>query len=122
MKKKPGIGLLILTTILILTSGKTEKQSGSNLFSDFPGEINHDTTGYIPLIEVDSFNLIIIPPSSGVQFYRNGIVFLSNSKNEGKMLPHYVSFGAIEAYSADLKGSILGKHTVFSLSDPFTYP
>ena len=100
MKTIPGIGLLILTISLLLTSGYTDKLSGGVSFSEIPGNINHDTTGYIRLIEVDSFNLTIIPPSSGVKFYRNGIVFLSNTRNEVKMLPEHISFGTIEAYMA----------------------
>jgi hypothetical protein len=81
-----------------------------------------DTTGLIRSLKVDTFKLSIIPPSSGVQFYKNGIVFLSMSKNEMKMAPKQISFGAVEAYSADVEDSILGKHTVFSPLTSFSYP
>lgn len=81
-----------------------------------------DTTGLISRLKVDTFRLEIIPPSSGVRFYRNGIVFLSNTKDEGKMLPKHVSFGTNEAYTALLKDSSLGLHILFSPATSFSYP
>lgn len=45
---------------------------------------NKDTTGLMNLLVVDTFSLRILPPSSGVQFYKDKIVFLSMSKNEEK--------------------------------------
>jgi len=42
-------------------------------------------------LRIRPFNLEIIPPSSGVQFYRNGIIFLSHSKLEEKV-PELSSF------------------------------
>lgn len=106
----------------LLTSGTTEKRLRNVLHRNSLLEIKHDTTGYIHLIEVDTFNLTIYPPSTGVQFYKDGIVFLSPSKNEVKMLPKHISFGTIEAYYAKLKDSILGKHMIFSPSSSFLYP
>ncbi|HSL87004.1 MAG TPA: hypothetical protein VK861_08730, partial [Bacteroidales bacterium] len=50
------------------------------------------------MIKVDSFLLRIVPPSSGVQFYGDGIIFLSQSKDEARMLPEHVSFGTLQAY------------------------
>jgi hypothetical protein len=87
----------------------------------FPS-IKDDTTGLIRLLKVDTFNLSIIPPSSGVQFYKNSIVFLSMSKNEMKMSSNQISFGAVEAYSESVADSVPGKHTVFSAISLFSYP
>ena len=106
----------------LLTSGTIEKKLREVLRWNSSWQTEHDTTGYIRLIEADSFNLTIFPPSSGVQFYRDGIVFLSPSKNEGKMLSKYISFGNIEAYYAIPGDSILGKHMMFSQFSSFTYP
>lgn len=52
------------------------------------------------LIRVDRFTLEIIPPSSGVQFYRDGIVFLSTTKSEARMLESHTSFGRVDTYYA----------------------
>jgi hypothetical protein len=50
------------------------------------------------IIRVDSFRLNIIPPASGVQFYGDGIIFLSQSREETRMVPGHVSFGSVQAY------------------------
>jgi hypothetical protein len=81
-----------------------------------------DSTKYDDYIQVDSFRLKIVPPSSGVQFYKDGIVFLSFSKDEKKMTPNQISFGNAEAYYASVGDSSVGKHAIFSPSYPFSYP
>ncbi len=52
------------------------------------------------IIRVRPFYLDIIPPSSGVQFYRNGIIFLSYTKVEEKVPDKHLSFGALKTYMA----------------------
>jgi hypothetical protein len=83
---------------------------------------NSDTLNANTLLKVDWFRLDIIPPSSGVQFYRDGIVFLSNSRLEGKMLESHTSFGTVEAYYATLKDTIIGNHTLFSPDNSWDVP
>ncbi len=75
-------------------------------------------------IAVDSFDLRIIPPSSGVRFYEGNLVFLSASKDELKMSPSHLSFGTIQAYFAPVVDSTTGPHRVFSpfSSMPFSFP
>jgi hypothetical protein len=122
MKRLPEIITLCCITFGLLTSGTMEKRPDDASVKGFPVEQVHDTTGLVGLIKVDSFNLDIIPPSSGIQFFRNSIVFLSNTKNEGKMLPKHVSFGTIEAYTAMVKDTSLGLHMLFSPSTSFSFP
>lgn len=74
-----------------------------------------------PLV-ISSFPLDLIPPSVGVQFYRNGIVFLSYSKNEENIPSGHVSFGQAQAYYAPFGDSTLGEHINFSPKAPFLYP
>lgn len=81
-----------------------------------------DTINPNALLKVDRFRLEIIPPSSGVQFYHDGIVFLSNSKLEGKMLESHTSFGTVEAYYAAFKDTTVGNHTIFSPSVLWDFP
>jgi hypothetical protein len=82
----------------------------------------HDTAGLVGFIRKTPFNLQVLPPASGVRYFKNGIVFLSNTKFEGKMLPTHVSFGSTEAYTALLKDTVLGMHIIFSPSKSFDYP
>ncbi len=81
-----------------------------------------DTSNASLWIKVDSFGLNIIPPSSGVQFYKDGIIFLSSSKEEGKMLPGQLSFGKIDTRYSVITNSGLGNSQAFSQTSSFPYP
>ncbi len=80
------------------------------------------TTSGSQIIKVDSFLLRIIPPSSGVQFYGDGIIFLSQSRDESGMLPEHVSFGSVQAYYGLLNDSSITDQRLFIPSAPFPYP
>lgn len=116
------IMLFPVLTMGILSSGTTEKNIRSILRSGSSLALKVDTTNLINHVEVDSFKLDIIPPSFGVQFYKDGIIFLSMTKYEEKMSASYISFGAVEAYYASIKDSVLGRHTIFSPFSSFSYP
>jgi hypothetical protein len=121
MKSHLNIIILALLTTVCLSYGF----KGSNgLESSSLNIINigEDSSNLSRLVRVDSFLLEIVPPASGVQFYKDKIVFLSMSKNERKMSPSQISFGAVEAYSATVFDSIPGKHEVFSPAYSFTFP
>jgi hypothetical protein len=122
MKKVIEITSFIILTIVLFTSGVPFKQIRTGLTGNSLMSPKGDTTNLISLIKVDSFGLSIFPPASGVQFYKNGIVFLSLSKLEKKMSPNQISFGTIEAYYAPVIDTVLGKHSIFSHSSPFSYP
>jgi hypothetical protein len=83
---------------------------------------NSDTLDRNKLIKVDKFGLEILPPSSGVQFYRDGIVFLFQTKSEAKMLESHTSFGANEAYYGVQKDTSVSNHILFSPSFSWTVP
>jgi len=122
MKRLLEIMLFSVLTMGILSSGTTEKNFRSVLHNNSSLAIKVDTTNLISHIEVDSFKLAIIPPSFGVQFYKDGIIFLSMSKYERKMSANHISFGAVEAYYASVEDSALGRHTIFSPISSFSYP
>jgi len=84
--------------------------TGRNFISIRQGE---DTLNLNRLIRIDSFLLPIIPPSSGVSFYKDKIIFLSLSKNERKMPSDQISFGAVEAYQASVEDTSTGRHLIF---------
>ena len=91
------------------------------LYNDGSNESINNSTLDNPLV-INSFPLDLIPPSLGVQFYRDGIVFLSYSKNEEKIPSGHVSFGQGQAYYAPFGDSTLGQHINFSPRAPFLYP
>jgi hypothetical protein len=73
-------------------------------------------------IKIDPFKIEVVPPSSGIQFYRDGFVFLSHSKIEDRMITDHVSFGTLDTYYAALKDTVIGEHVIFSSSEPFAVP
>jgi len=121
MKRLSGI-LLIYAATCLVTTGNYTLPILIRPFLEHATIGISDTLDLGSLIRVGRFRLDIIPPSSGVQFYRNGIVFLSNSKAEGKMLESHTSFGTIEAYYAALLDTTLGNHVLFSPSSVWTIP
>lgn len=81
-----------------------------------------DTIVRQPFFRIAPFRLNILSPSSGVQFYREGIVFLSNTKTEARVVPDHVSFGKTEAYYAKLVDTVLVDRAIFPSSQSFTFP
>jgi hypothetical protein len=117
MKSHLKIKSLGFLTAILICSGV----SGRNIVS-MPAKPVEDTSGLNRMVRVDSFLLPILTPSSGVQFYKDKIVFLSKAKNERKMTPDHISFGAVEAYYAAVEDSVTGRHLLFSSGSSFTYP
>ncbi len=73
-------------------------------------------------VRIDTADIRIIPPSSGIQFIGNRILFLADSRMEEKMISPHVSFGKIQAYTA-LPGEIAFAGTnIFSPARDFPYP
>jgi hypothetical protein len=64
------------------------------------------------VIKVDPFRLEIVSPSSGIQFYKEGIVFLSHAGSNQKMLENHVSFGKVNAYYVTLEDTLRGDQII----------
>jgi len=73
-------------------------------------------------LRIRPFHLEIIPPSSGVQFYRNGIIFLSHSKLEEKIPERHLSFGSVRTYASLVSDTIPANRVPFDLKSPTLFP
>lgn len=73
-------------------------------------------------IDINLFDLRIHYPSAGVQFYRDGIIYLLDSKFTRESKGEYVPFGSISMYYSPLKDNKLEKQIYFLRKDPFPYP
>ncbi|MGE5349030.1 MAG: hypothetical protein ACM3NP_07125 [Actinomycetota bacterium] len=80
-----------------------------------------DTIGYTNLL-IRPFYLEIVPPSSGVQFYRDGIIFLSHTKAEEKIPERHISFGSVRTYATVISDTIPGSYVMFDLEGPALFP
>lgn len=73
-------------------------------------------------LRIRQFDLEIIPPSSGIQFYNDGIIFLSHSTVEEKVPQRHLSFGSIRTYSAQFKDTISGNLIPFDVVSSELFP
>src|SRR5664279_5197177 len=122
MKRLLKIASFIILTIVLISSASAGKYLSRDLLLNSSLRTMYDTANFVRFIKVDTFKLSIIPPSSGIQFYKNNILFLSRSKNERKMTPNQISFGAVEAYYASVEDLATGRHQIFSPVSSFSYP
>ncbi|MCU0474400.1 MAG: hypothetical protein MUC93_13730 [Bacteroidales bacterium] len=121
MKIQSTIVLLFTASMIFMESfTNVSDKNGSNMFIHNPGD--PDTTINNQPVIVKAFNLNIIPPSSGVRFFKDGIVYLGSSKSESKMTPSHLSFGKIDARYGVLKDTIIESSSLFSPSLSFPYP
>lgn len=115
---------IILLTLLIFTwfadaanitvvSESDSHDSRTSLSSD---------TNLLLNLRVRKINLEIIPPSSGVQFYRKGIIFLSHSIKDEKVPERHLSFGSIRIYESIFEDTIIGNLTPFELISSELFP
>lgn len=122
MKKFTGIILFYGLSVVASTSGA---ESGPFTLTDKKHETIisvQDTLDKSQLIRIDPFRLEILPPSSGIKFYKDGIIYLSHSRTEGKMIADHVSFGTVEAYYSVLTDTVLGTKVLFSPDETFSFP
>ncbi len=122
MKKKLVAILFLLTILNLGTQGFTNKNLRKNIYPDSELVFGTDSLINNSSVLINPFNLELLPPSSGVQFYKDGIVFLSHSKKNEKMLEQHLSFGNIESYYASLKASVPGRPILFSPTYSFPFP
>ena len=111
-----------LLTIVSFYIYSGSRQFTGVMYPDSFFQVKDDTSVLIRLVETDTFRLKIVPPSSGVQFFKDGIVFLSLTKDNRRMSPKHISFGAVEAYYAPVKDTLAGSYKIFAPFSSFPYP
>ena len=101
-----NLGIISATSYLTLPYSTVFKPWQKNI-------ISHDQRCRTPRLQVRPFQLEIVAPSSGVQFYRNGILFLSYSKSAGKMTEKHLSFGTLKPFTATVSDTVPGEYMPF---------
>jgi len=117
---------LMIITLIILQSGIIDiYQPGLNLKASY---LHQDYLTAAPdsaqgnLLTIKPFHLEIVAPSSGVQFYRNGIVFLAYSKSAEKMSQKHLSFGSVKSFMALVADTLPGEYMPFLPSTSVIFP
>jgi hypothetical protein len=113
--------ILILILMPVIIVGYTNPEFEKGIYKTV-NLISQDSSISGWWIKVDTFNIAIVPPSSGVQFYRDGIIYLSNSKSEGRIPFNHVSFGKKSAFYGSIKNSAIQNPKIFSPIVQFNYP
>lgn len=118
--------LIIYLSISLLLGLKAEASNGRNLDRPVPAQTKHnnltaDTTGNANLT-IKPFLLEVIPPSSGIQFYRNGIIFLSHAKVEEKVPEKHLSFGTLKTFMTLVQDTIPGEFMPFLVASDIVFP
>jgi hypothetical protein len=113
-----SISLLLGFNVAGSNSGDTDSQfpahtTGENTPADTP-----DSSKLL----IKPFLLEIIPPSSGVQFYRDGIIFLSHAKVDEKVPEKHLSFGTLKTFMTLVQDSVPGKFVPFVVSSDIVFP
>ncbi|MGC9471127.1 MAG: hypothetical protein ACP5D1_06250 [Bacteroidales bacterium] len=70
--------------------------------------------------ELSLLRLELVAPSSGVQFYRDGIIYLYDTKTGQKNME--IPFGSIDTYYAAFEGKTMGEPELFSNLYAFPFP
>jgi hypothetical protein len=78
MKRLFSVVLFSWIVAVYITSVANEKDNTTYSCLNFVKNLITDTIIRNQFLKVDPFRLNIVSPSSGVQFYKNGIVFLSH--------------------------------------------
>jgi hypothetical protein len=118
--------LIVTFAFMYVTSGGYPER-GSNITdhyakSDHQGNVLSQDTAMSPRLLIRPFQLDIVPPSSGVQFYKNGIIFLSHSKIEEKVPEKHLSFGSLKTFMALPLDTVPGDCIPFIPSAPNVFP
>ena len=118
--------LIIYLSISLLIGLKAEASNDRNLDWRLQAQTKYnnlpaDTTGSANLL-IKPFLLEVIPPSSGIQFYRNGIIFLSHAKVDEKVPEKHLSFGTLKTFMTLVQDTIPGEFMPFVVSSDIVFP
>lgn len=83
--------------------------------------VEDDSMRVKELLVLDTVDLKIDGPSKDVNFFMNGMVFLSNTKYHQKMIPDHITFGVVKAYFVPLEYIALESSKPLFVNDNFPY-
>jgi hypothetical protein len=99
---------------------------GINIYTEaFPDAIiclDTDTGSANPFLNIRKVEFDILTPSSGVQVYDNGILYLSLSKRDRRMITEHMSFGHMELVFAPFNDSVPGEPEILNISRQMAIP
>ena len=117
--------ILAIATLAILNNGiyAIQEQDLGQAQTTIPEHIATvaDTIGKSSVL-IKPFQLDIVAPSSGVQFYRNGIIFLSYSKGETRVPEKHLSFGSLKTFMSLVSDTVPGPYMPFLTGSTTIFP
>jgi hypothetical protein len=117
--------LCIIFAVTFLYAGKLSGDDHDLISSIFPPNLHSSQAqkDTVPgLLQIKPFYIDIVAPSSGIQFYKDGIIFLSYSKEEEKVPERHLSFGGLEVFMAKIMDSVPGNIVPLQFSESTVFP
>ncbi|MFN8239978.1 MAG: hypothetical protein U0X39_04405 [Bacteroidales bacterium] len=90
--------------------------------SGMPVLLAADTAKQGAYVVVDRIFLDLLPPSTGIQFYKDGIIYLGTNENSSRVSPVHTSFGLKRTVFSSLQDNAPGVKQAFSATSDFPYP
>jgi hypothetical protein len=109
-----GIGTMYLLWMTVLCAVNLQANSSSRGLQD-------DSIRVQELIIKDTVALKFKGPTNDVNFYMNGLVFLSNTKYHQQMIPDHITFGVVKAFFVPLEYIALESSRPLFENDDFPY-
>lgn len=118
--RRPNIKVVFLLLILFMPF-RVSALMGS-FMREFQEQKAVDTIVNQDQLKIFPFSLDIVAPSAGIQFFRDNIIFLSNTKDEHRMSRTQISFGTTEMYTAAINDTSTLQHVLFTPLSSFSCP
>ena len=117
--------LHIIFAVIFLYAGKLSAV-GHNPIS-FVGSVDSHSSQVqedsVPgLFQIKPFYIDILAPSSGIQFYKDGIIYLAYSKEEEKIPERHLSFGGLEVFMTKIIDSVPQNIIPLRFSESTVFP
>ncbi len=119
MNRSLSIILSSLFLVYIITAFRFIPSGAKGTYSGHPAG---DTINLLSFIRTDSSDIMILPPSKGLRYYRDGIVYLVSSKFSNKMIPLHESFGNLNTCYSIISDSLTGAPVPLIQNEHFLYP
>jgi len=117
---------IVILSIFYIFAGQSlcalSGNASGNHVGSMPGVFLEADTIVTSIFSVRPFNIDIVPPSSGVQFFKDGIIFLSHTDPSDKMPQKHVSFGALRTYMTIPKDTVPGTYIPFIINTSIVFP
>jgi len=115
------LAVLIILSICQSAVCSNISKSYCSLLPDLQGSPS-DTIIPSQVIKIDPFYIDLVPPSTGISFYKDGVLVLAPQENSRKKVNRHISFGSYDTFYGHLSDSGIYDRVPFLHDILFNYP